>query len=637
MTVGLTLDSLERLLLWPPGKVEERSPPRTELRRVYIFGPHHSCTNALAREIPRFFSVSVENNDFQQGSPLWKHRIFTPFGLPSLEVEEDTFCICLVKDPAFWIQSLKRDPEGGTFYDILPIQVEDGQDESCTTAGPRPGLVGAEAKGGVRFVQAEVDSYDEWADYQHWERSPAWARYLDFDLPGRADVEQMDAQDLDAVKRRVEKMDYAGFSTLGGRAYLKARRPWLNEEALEFCGVDSDVAFYLYNPHELQVGDFVKLSSNASAVREAFEAGGEAWDERLGSMLGKAHRVLELPSPTVAGLPSPDGSQEGVWYFPVGVLRPVRFEAGELVRLNKEDPAVHELASSHQQLNMRLLKTLRVHEMPEPGVVVASSPSDREGTLVRLPASALWRETEALEAEDLIWVCHDELAMRRALADAGLDWDKGLAEVLGRVCLVLDVLDGATLKVALPGAREERSWLVPAAVVRKVRDASYGPDWQPHFCSRAREAAQLFGPVFFDGIRYDDAIAVWEATVHSYFDEEVFPLQQTAVIRSEDVLFNFDQVVRGLALRGLPTLRALPRVCRPLEAPAKARGHPMCTRSGLPELQEYYANQSNRHAGLTDDMVERLLRVAFAPALGYGVGGVALVQPGAVEEEFGGV
>merc|ERR1712056_92044 len=51
---------------------------------------------------------------------LWKHRIFRE--QPPLE--DDMFCICLVKDPVFWIQSLARDPQGGSFYDIDPMELQ---------------------------------------------------------------------------------------------------------------------------------------------------------------------------------------------------------------------------------------------------------------------------------------------------------------------------------------------------------------------------------------------------------------------------------------------------------------------------------------------------------------------------------
>merc|ERR1712032_351207 len=58
--------------------------------------------------------------------------------------------------------------------------------------------------------------------------------------------------------------------------------------------------------------------------------------------------------------------------------------------------------------------------------------------------------------------------------------------------------------------------------------------------------------VEFEGVIYEGgALGVWEATVRSYFDERIYPLRRTAVIRSEDFLFHFDEVMDALASMGL--------------------------------------------------------------------------------------
>ena len=44
------------------------------------------------------------------------------------------------------------------------------------------------------------------------------------------------------------------------------------------------------------------------------------------------------------------------------------------------------------------------------------------------------------------------------------------------------------------------------------------------------------------------------------------------------------------------------------------RGHPRCTRAARPELEAYYADPLNRHAGLGGRMVERLRGAAAAQA-----------------------
>jgi len=115
---------------------------------------------------------------------------------------------------------------------------------------------------------------------------------------------------------------------------------------------------------------------------------------------------------------------------------------------------------------------------------------------------------------------------------------------------------------------------------------------------------QLFETVFFDGEVYADAICLWETQVRSYFLEEVFPAERTAVVRYEDFLFDFDAVVQALARRGLPLREALP--VEPLNETAKDDSHPACTRRSRSELLEYYGDPANRLTGLTPQQVERL-------------------------------
>uniref|UniRef100_A0A7S4R0F8 RRM domain-containing protein n=1 Tax=Alexandrium monilatum TaxID=311494 RepID=A0A7S4R0F8_9DINO len=76
------------------------------------------------------------------------------------------------------------------------------------------------------------------------------------------------------------------------------------------------------------VGDFVRLSGDSSLVREAFRSMGFAWTEQTDAMLGKSFQVVEVPKPGVVGVPSPDGSQGGVWYLPIGVLQKAASQPG---------------------------------------------------------------------------------------------------------------------------------------------------------------------------------------------------------------------------------------------------------------------------------------------------------------------
>lgn len=109
-----------RIVLGPRcGRVPSaRSKSSTRFENVCVFGPHHSCTGAVMREIPRFFEATVLNEHYGDNPPCWKHTVF--WQRPS--VSDSTLLVCLVKDPAFWIQSLGRDPAEGTFYDVQPIE-----------------------------------------------------------------------------------------------------------------------------------------------------------------------------------------------------------------------------------------------------------------------------------------------------------------------------------------------------------------------------------------------------------------------------------------------------------------------------------------------------------------------------------
>jgi len=65
----------------------------------------------------------------------------------------------------------------------------------------------------------------------------------------------------------------------------------------------------------------VRLSDDEEAVRESFESLNHyIWNTTMAEMLGRDFRVLEVPSSRIVGLPSPDGSQQGVWYFPMDVV-----------------------------------------------------------------------------------------------------------------------------------------------------------------------------------------------------------------------------------------------------------------------------------------------------------------------------
>ena len=79
----------------------------------------------------------------------------------------------------------------------------------------------------------------------------------------------------------------------------------------------------------LNVGDIVTLSTSASDVRNSFNnlwtilssrRTGLGWNNLMYNMLGKKYSVLGIYANNVIALPSPDGSQNGKWYFSKSVV-----------------------------------------------------------------------------------------------------------------------------------------------------------------------------------------------------------------------------------------------------------------------------------------------------------------------------
>mmetsp|Transcript_85434 Transcript_85434/g.226894 ORF Transcript_85434/g.226894 Transcript_85434/m.226894 type:complete len:510 (-) Transcript_85434:10-1539(-) len=84
-------------------------------------------------------------------------------------------------------------------------------------------------------------------------------------------------------------------------------------------------------------GEMAWLSGNETFVRKVFKAiPGFTWNEGMADMLGRSFRVVAPERAGLVGLPSPDGSQTGVWYFPAAAL--------ELAPLKVEEP---QLPISH--------------------------------------------------------------------------------------------------------------------------------------------------------------------------------------------------------------------------------------------------------------------------------------------------
>ena len=66
---------------------------------------------------------------------------------------------------------------------------------------------------------------------------------------------------------------------------------------------------------DVAIGDVLILSSSESIVRKSFDRIGNKWNDEMITMLGKSYSVLEVLKNGVVSIESPDGSQDGKWYF----------------------------------------------------------------------------------------------------------------------------------------------------------------------------------------------------------------------------------------------------------------------------------------------------------------------------------
>lgn len=83
---------------------------------------------------------------------------------------------------------------------------------------------------------------------------------------------------------------------------------------------------------ELARGDIVRMLTSESAVRLSFRTVGYVWHDLMRGMLGREFPILEMTSRGIIALPSPDGSQDGKWYFPVSVVSKVDAETENVIR-----------------------------------------------------------------------------------------------------------------------------------------------------------------------------------------------------------------------------------------------------------------------------------------------------------------
>ena len=71
----------------------------------------------------------------------------------------------------------------------------------------------------------------------------------------------------------------------------------------------------IYISGSLNVGDEVVLSKSEFEVKQSFNLINYNWSDKMRKMLGKKLKVLAVLENDIIALPSPDGSQNGKWYF----------------------------------------------------------------------------------------------------------------------------------------------------------------------------------------------------------------------------------------------------------------------------------------------------------------------------------
>ena len=71
---------------------------------------------------------------------------------------------------------------------------------------------------------------------------------------------------------------------------------------------------------DLKKDDLVILVNDEQFVKSALISSNFLWDDKMRLMLGKTFSILETTDGRTVALPSPDGSQDGKWYFPKSVV-----------------------------------------------------------------------------------------------------------------------------------------------------------------------------------------------------------------------------------------------------------------------------------------------------------------------------
>lgn len=119
-----------------------------------------------------------------------------------------------------------------------------------------------------------------------------------------------------------------GMNSMLGRTFLVKKVPRPGFVELPFPKANAIFPDSVVRPGEvLAEGDIVRMHHKEEVVKVSFQTSFYVWHNLMRGMLGREFRVLQLTEPGIVALPSPDGSQNGMWYFPVSVVSRVDAEA----------------------------------------------------------------------------------------------------------------------------------------------------------------------------------------------------------------------------------------------------------------------------------------------------------------------
>mmetsp|Transcript_47069 Transcript_47069/g.108766 ORF Transcript_47069/g.108766 Transcript_47069/m.108766 type:complete len:389 (+) Transcript_47069:179-1345(+) len=180
------------------------------------------------------------------------------------------------------------------------------------------------------------------------------------------------------------------------------------------------------------------------------------------------------------------------------------------------------------------------------------------------------------------------------------------------VCLVRD--PGYWVQSLGRGAAETPSTFNELEPVRVCKDKS-GQLQVEYFAPK--NASQLFRTVKFEGRIYQDALQIWEETVCTYLDKNIWPPDRTVVLRYEDFVFRFEDAMTTIAQRGGFPWKP---DCGPIvaqEKTAKDSSHAKAARRPLSETKADMRNPDKRYQDRSEGEIKRMQSLPSAMTFGY--------------------